>query len=242
MDLERYHRQILLPEIGLQHQEMLSKKHIVIIGGGGLGSNSADILIRCGVGFVDIIDYDVVDITNLHRTAVFTQEDVHKPKAEVLAKRLHQINTQTVVRGIQKQVTSKNIQSLVTHADVVVDGTDSLPIRKLINQTTIEQEIPWAYAGVYGMVGMVLGILPKKTPCLSCISPTLPQPVTEETPVFGVLPRIIASIQATETIKILLGQIPAGLLVYDCWRQSLDQLTMKKNPLCPCCGALKSKP
>lgn len=239
MSTERYRRQILVRELGQKGQEQLATKHAVIIGGGGLGSNSANLLVRMGIGNIDIIDDDIVDITNLHRTSVFSEHDVGKLKALILQERLQSVNTKVRVKGINQKVTSENIWSLVQHADVILDGTDSIPLRLLINDVSIQHNIPWVYAGVYETVGMVMGILPKKTPCFQCITQDIPESRAQEIPVLGSLPATIAAIQCNETIKLLLGRQPAGLLIYDVWNQCFDIMDIKRNLYCLMCGKKK---
>ncbi|DAC73256.1 MAG TPA: adenylyltransferase [Thermoplasmata archaeon] len=236
MNLERYRRQILVKEFGQRGQETLSKKNIVIIGGGGLGSNSANIFVRMGIGTIDIIDKDTIDITNLHRTSLFTQEDVGKSKALILEERLHAINPEAHIRGINQKITKENIESFVKNADVIVDGTDSVSLRHLINNVSLHYNIPWVYAGVYETVGMIMGVLPQKTPCFQCISQNIPESIPGEIPVLGSLPATIASIQCNETIKLLLGKPLAGLIIYDVWDQCFDVMNIKRNPDCPVCG------
>jgi molybdopterin-synthase adenylyltransferase len=239
MITDRYRRQTLVKQLGQKGQEQLATKHAVIIGGGGLGSHSANLLVRMGIGSIDIIDDDIVDITNLHRTSLFTQEDLGKLKAFVLQEKLRTINTEVRIRGINQKVTKENIESLVKNADVIIDGTDSISLRFLINEVAMKQNIPWVYAGVYETIGMVMGILPKKTPCLQCISQNIPESISGEIPVLGSLPAIIASIQCTETIKLLLGKPLAGLLIYDIWNQCFDIMDIKRNPYCTMCGKKK---
>jgi adenylyltransferase/sulfurtransferase len=239
MKSERYRRQMLVPELGTKGQEILATKQVVIIGGGGLGSNSANILVRMGVGRIDIVDDDVVDITNLHRTSVFTENDLGKPKALVLQDKLQVCNTLVQVKGIKQHVTKDTIESLVKHADVIVDGTDSMQLRFLINEAAVKQDISWVYAGVYETVGMVLGVIPQKTPCFQCVSQTIPEQPAGETPVWGSLPATIASIQCNETIKLLLGKPLAGLIIYDVWRQCFETMDIQKNPACLCCRKKK---
>jgi molybdopterin/thiamine biosynthesis adenylyltransferase len=241
MNIDRYRRQILVQEFGQRGQELLSKKHAIVIGAGGLGSNSANLLVRMGIGSIDIIDNDIVDITNLHRTSVFSEKDIGKLKTSILQERLQSVNTLVHVKGIDQKVTSENIQSLVEHADVIIDGTDTMPLRLLINEVSIQNKIPWVYAGVYGTVGMVMGILPKKTPCLQCITQKFPDLNTHETPVIGSLPATIAAIQSNETIKVLLGKQPSGLIIYDVWHQCFDTMDIKRNPYCPMCGKKDKK-
>ena len=240
MRKDRYRRQIIVKEFGLKGQKTLGTKHAILIGGGGLGSNSANILIRMGIGSIDIVDYDTVDKTNLHRTSVFSEKDIGKYKALVLKERLQPVNIDMQVRGIKKKVTSKNIESLLSCSDIILDGTDNIPLRLLINKKAVEHKIPWVYAGVHGTVGMVMGIIPKKTACFQCISQNIPS-INKETPVLGSLPMTISSIQCNEAIKILLGKQPAGLLIYDVWNQCFDRLDIKRNPNCPICGNKKKR-
>lgn len=233
---DRYQRQTLVRALGKNGQDLLETKHAVIIGGGGLGSNSANLMVRLGVGSIDIIDFDTVDVTNLHRTAVFSEEDIGKSKALTLQQRLQQVNTNVRIKGTNQKVTVENIKDLVSHADVIIDGTDTVPLRVLINEVSIQNNIPWVYAGVYETVGMVMGILPKHTPCFQCITQSIPESKTNGIPVLGSLPATIASIQCNEAIKILLGRQPKGLIIYDVWNQCFDTLDIQRNPHCPTCG------
>lgn len=236
MTTNRYKRQTLVKEFGQKSQELLTKKHVIVIGGGGLGSNSSNLLVRFGIGQIDIIDDDIVDITNLHRTSVFSEHDIGKSKALTLQEKLQEINTKVIVKGINKKVTPKNILSMVQHADIIIDGTDSIPLRLLINEVSIHHSIPWVYAGVYETVGMVMGILPNKTTCFQCFAQNIPTSNLKETPVLGSLPATIAAIQCNESIKILLEKQPSGLIIYDVWNQCFDILNIKRNPYCPMCG------
>jgi molybdopterin/thiamine biosynthesis adenylyltransferase len=239
MSINRYKRQTLVKEFGQKAQEVLARKHAIIIGAGGLGSHSANLLTRIGIGSIDIIDHDIVDITNLHRTSVFSEQDIGKSKALILEEKLRAINTKVRVKGINQKVTSENIWPLVQYADIIIDGTDSIPLRLLINDVSIQHNIPWVYAGVYETIGMVMGILPKKTSCFQCISQEIQKSGDQETPVLGSLPATIAAIQCNEAIKILLGKQPAGLLIYDVWNQCFDIIDIKRNPYCLMCGNKK---
>jgi len=234
MDLERYRRQMLVKEFGKDGQEIISKKYVVIIGCGGLGSNSSDILTRLGFGRIDVVDDDLVELTNLHRTSIFNEEDVGQYKSQILEEKLQKINSEIKVSGINKKITKENIQTTVKNADIILDGTDNMHTRFLINDISIQNGIPWIYAGVYSTVGMVMGIRPKQTPCLKCISQSIPKK-TSETPVLGNLPLTTASIECTETVKMLLGKQPSGLIIYDIWKQQFEQINIKRNPTCGCC-------
>jgi molybdopterin/thiamine biosynthesis adenylyltransferase len=140
------------------------------------------------------------------------------------------------ITGINKKVTSKNIDALVSESDIIIDGTDNIPLRLLINKTAIQHKIPWVYAGVYETIGMVMAILPKKTACFRCISPNISILKKKEIPVLGSLPASIAAIQCNETIKVLVGKPPAGFLIYDTWNQCFDRVEVKRNPYCTVCG------
>jgi adenylyltransferase/sulfurtransferase len=236
MNLERYRRQILVEKLGEKGQNTLFKKHVVIIGGGGLGSTSANILVRAGIGSIDIIDNDAVDVTNLHRTSIFSEEDIGKCKSLVLEKKLQKINSNVVIKGINRKITQKNIETTISHSDIVLDGTDNMEARFLINEAAIKNKIPWIYAGVHSTTGMVMGIIPRKTPCLTCISHNFSDKRIGEIPVFANLPLTIASIQCTETVKFLLENKVSGLIIYDIWKQHFEHLDIKRNPTCPCCA------
>lgn len=234
MNFERFQRQIIVPELGEEGQQLLSKKHLVIIGGGGLGSNSSNILTRIGIGSIDIVEDDLVELPNLYRTSIFNEEDVGRPKCQILEEKLKIINSEVKIRGIKKRATKENINSIVKNADIILDGTDNMQTRFLINDISVKNNIPWVYAGVYSTVGMVMGIRPKQSPCLKCISQSIPEK-TGEIPVLGNLPLTIASIECTEAIKLLLDKQLSGLIIYDIWNQNFEQMNIKRNPRCSCC-------
>jgi adenylyltransferase/sulfurtransferase len=236
MNLKRYRRQILVKRLGEKGQHILSEKHIIILGCGGLGSNSANILARIGIGSIDIVDDDLLELTNLHRTSLFNEEDTGKSKCQILEEKLQQINSEVTVRGIKKRITKENMESVVKHADIILDGTDNMETRFLINEVAVKSNIPWIYAGVHSTVGMVMGIIPGQTPCLKCISHSIVDNKTGQIPILGNLPVIIASIQCTEAMKILLGKQLSGMIMYDIWKQRFEQIDLNRNPDCMCCG------
>lgn len=234
--MNRYKRQILVKELGEKGQHILSEKHVIILGCGGLGSNSANILIRIGIGSIYIVDDDSLDLTNLHRTSLFNEEDTGKSKCQILEEKLQKINSEVTVKGIKKRITKENIESVVKRADIILDGTDNMETRFLINEVAVKSNIPWIYAGVHTTVGMVMGIIPGQTPCLKCISHSIVDNKKGEIPVLGNLPVIIASIQCTEAMKIFLGKQLSGMIMYDIWKQRFEQIELKRNPDCMCCG------
>lgn len=237
MSRARYRRQTLVKEFGASGQELLAARHVTLIGGGGLGSHSADILLRMGLGSIDIVDRDVVDLSNLHRTCVFTEADIGKPKASVLRDALCAVNTTAKVKAIVREVTAENLANLTKDSDLILDGTDDIALRLAINRESVQRDVPWVYAAVEATVGVVMGILPGRTPCLQCI---LHQHVRNvgaaETPVLGSLPAAIAAIQCNEALKLLLGKKPSGLIIYDAWNQTLDVLDIRRDPRCPVCA------
>ncbi len=231
----RYQRQHNLTELGANAQSILSKKTIVIIGGGGLGSHTADLMVRIGIGNTVLIDDDIIELSNLHRTALLSEHDIGKAKVDVLADKLSQINSEVSIKSIRHHISKTTIKHDVQTPDLILDCTDNLSTRFLLNEYSIQQHIPWVYAGVYATTGMVMGILPGKTPCLRCIMHTMPDKEQELIPVFGILTATIASIQSVEAVKILLDQHLSGLLFYNIWTQQFDSVHITKNFTCPIC-------
>lgn len=235
MNDRRYHRQISVPELGAKGQKTLHNSSIVVIGGGGLGSHIADLLVRMGCGTLTIIDDDTVDLTNLHRTALFTEKDIGQPKAYVLEQKLSTINTASTITGIEERIDAQSIQSFTKTADLLMDGTDNMHTRFLINDSAVKYRVPWVYTGVQSTVAMIMGIIPKQTPCLHCLT-SVYHDTQEPLPILGMLPATAASIACGEAMKLLLHQQPSGLIMYDIWNQQFDRLTVQRNTTCPCCA------
>jgi adenylyltransferase/sulfurtransferase len=236
MDLKRYQRQIIVKEFGEEGQKILSKKNVVIIGAGGLGSNSANILVRLGIGHIEIFDDDIIDVTNLHRMSIYNEEDIGSSKSEILEGKLKLINSQININSYNEKITKNNIETLTKNADIIIDATDNFEARFLINELSIKKNVPWIYAGVQNTIGMILAIIPSKTPCFKCMSPNIADNITiNKLPVMGNLPVTIASIQCTEALKVLLDQQPSGLIIYDTWNQLFEIVEIKRNLKCACC-------
>jgi adenylyltransferase/sulfurtransferase len=235
MNFERYRRQIILKEIGKQGQELLSNTKAVLIGGGGLGSHSADILVRMGIGSLRIIDDDIIQESNIHRTSLFSDQDIGKPKTQLLYQKLSQINSTIRIEAIQKKVTKTNISSLITDADIIIDGTDSLLVRLLINDASVKHQIPWVFSGISGTMGMVMAIRPPHTPCLRCICSSITDN-DNPLPILGNAPPIIAGIQCTEILRTILDHPSSGLITYDIWNHHFHLVNIQKNPSCICCA------
>ena len=242
---DRYCRQIILSEIGVEGQRKLGESRAVVVGLGALGSSIANNLVRAGIGQVVLIDRDVVELHNLQRQILFTEEDINRPKAASAAEILHQINSSIQIETQVKDLNVSNAEQLLVGADVVLDGTDNLQTRFLINDVCIKHRIPWIYAGAVGTAGMVMPILPGKSPCFRCLIPSLPGPGLLQTcdiaGVLNTLPPLIASVECTLAYQILTGHYEAEegvsyLTNIDGWRLTFDRLVVGQRKECPCCG------
>lgn len=242
---DRYCRQSLLPEIGLDGQRRLAESRAVIIGIGALGSSIANNLVRAGVGTVVLVDRDLVEIHNLQRQILYSEDDVGRPKAVAAGEILKRVNTSVSIEIQVADLNVSNAEKYLKGADVVLDGTDNLQTRFLINDVCIRHGIPWVYAGAIGTLGMVMPVLPGRAPCLRCLIPSHPGPgVLQTCDIAGILntiPALIASLQCTLAYQILTGQEKgengtAFLIHVDAWRQTFDRIEVAQRADCPCCG------
>ena len=239
---DRYLRQTILPEIGSTGQGRLRGSTVLIAGCGALGSNSAEIIARAGVGRIILVDSDTVEMGNLQRQGLLGEEDVGEPKAEAMAKALRRINTDIAINCEMGRITPENIERLLEDVDVVLDGFDNMPSRYLLNDACVKHEIPWVFAAVAGTFGMTMPIVPHKTACLRCLSP---DPVPDEfvltagnAGLINTIPRAIVAVQTTLALKILLGTMdaPAHLTTFDIWQNQFTSLQIARNDQCPCCA------
>ena len=236
---DRYSRQIVLKNIGPDGQRKLSKSKVAIIGCGALGSTAASLLIRAGVGEVVLVDRDIVELNNLQRQTLYDESDVGRPKADVACHKLRRVNSEIKIDGVICDLDPGNIGEVLAGAQLVVDATDNVLVRMLINDYCVKNAIPWIYAGVIGTTGMTMNILPGG-PCLRCLLPNLPQTGSADTcdtvGVLNTLPALVASIQVTESLKILTKVEPSkDLVVIEAWGQRFDSIRLKKAEACPCC-------
>jgi adenylyltransferase/sulfurtransferase len=243
----RYSRQILFGEIGIEGQHRLTERLAVILGCGALGTVQAEALCRAGVGRLRIVDRDFVEVSNLQRQTLFTEDDARGalPKAVAAQRRLGQINSEIRVEALVADIHSKNIESLVQGADCILDATDNFETRFLINDTAIKHRIPWLYGAAVGSYGVSMTVLPHDTPCLRCVLENLPAPGSTPTcDTSGVLSPIvnmIASVQVAEVLKILSGnfrRINRRMLCFDVWENSYRQIeiaNVRDEGDCPCC-------
>ena len=238
---DRYSRQIVLQNIQESGQEKLAKSHVVIIGCGALGTTIANNLVRSGIGHIKIVDRDIVELNNLQRQNLFDENDVGFPKASVAAKKLKRINSEIKIEYAIDDVTPDNIESIIKNMNLVLDGTDNMLIRFLINDACVKHNIPWIYGGAIETYGITMNIVPNKTPCFKCLIQDLPEagslPTCDTVGVLNTIPGIIGSIQSTEALKILLGkEVNKDILTYDVWEHNFNSIKIKKRKDCECCG------
>ncbi len=214
-----------------------------MVGVGALGSVSANALARAGVGYLRLIDRDIVDLSNLQRQVLFTEADARdaRPKAAAAADFLRSVNSDIIVEGIVREVDPFCVEELIADVDVVVDGGDNFELRYLINDACIKHGVPWVYGGVLGAYGMSAGIIPGQTACLECFLGPMPDPGTVETcSTAGVLAPatgVIANTQAAETLKLLVGApLHETVLIVDLWAGTSEVVGLKRNPDCRACG------
>ena len=237
---DRYSRQKLLPEIGPGGQKRMGKSKTLVIGCGALGTYALSFLVRAGVGQVYVVDRDIIDISNLQRQSLFGEKDVGRPKAKVAEEALKEINSEIEIHGEVADISYANVQRIVKDATVVLDATDNMDTRFLVNDACVKLGIPLIYAGAVGVTGMVMPVV-SDGPCLRCVFPTLPQPgqlpTCDTVGIVNTLPSMVASIEVTEAFKIMQGKEPfKELLVLDIWQGELQKVKVKKNPECDCCG------
>ncbi|HOJ42518.1 MAG TPA: HesA/MoeB/ThiF family protein [Syntrophorhabdaceae bacterium] len=237
-ELERYKRQIILPSIAIEGQKRLKKSKVFVAGFGGLGSISSQYLVAAGVGSLKIIDKDVVDISNLNRQIIHWSCDLGKEKTASGLYKLKNLNPHCNIEAITAELDEKNAYDLVGDAHIIVDATDNIKTRKILNKISVIKSIPFIYGGVDGFSGMATTFMPPATPCFDCI---FPKEVNNTSPVgvVGPAPGIVASIQVMEAIKIILGiegTLKGRLLYFSGTDMVFRELIIEKNPECPTCG------
>lgn len=242
--LDRYSRHLLLPEVGEKGQEKLLSARVLLLGAGGLGSPAALYLAAAGVGTLGVIDNDVVDASNLQRQVLHGTSTVGVPKVESGAERLKDLNPDVNVIPFKERLTSENVDRIFDQGwDVIVDGLDNFPTRYLVNDASVWKDIPVVHGSIFRFDGQVTTFWPKQGPCYRCLYPEPPPahlaPSCAEAGVLGILPGVIGTIQATEAIKIILGQgepLVGRLLTYESLKMQFRTLKLRKDPSCPVCG------
>jgi len=240
---ERYKRHLALPEFGAEGQQALLAARVLLIGAGGLGCPLAQYLAAAGVGTLGLVDYDVVDASNLQRQVLYGTRDVGRPKAEVARERILALNPDVKVEVHQVRLASDNALAILGDYDVVVDGTDNFPTRYLANDACVLLGKPNVHGSIFRFEGQATVFDARRGPCYRCLYPEPPPPGAvpscAEGGVLGVLPGLVALIQATETIKLITGlgePLIGRLLQYDALAMSFTEFRLRKDPACPVCG------
>ena len=242
-EILRYSRHLLMPEVGMEGQRKLKAGRVLLVGAGGLGSPAGMYLAAAGVGTIGIVDFDVVDHTNLQRQLLHGTRDVGRPKLESARDRLRDVNPHVEVVPHEVRLTSENALEVLEPYDIVVDGTDNFPTRYLVNDACALLGKPNVYGSIFRFEGQVSVFDAEKGPCYRCLFREPPPPglvpSCAEGGVLGVLPGIIGSMQALETIKLILGKgdtLLGRLLLFDALKLTWRELKLRKNPDCPVCG------
>lgn len=242
-EIERYSRQIILPNIGGKGQKKLKQSKVLVVGAGGLGSPVAYYLAAAGVGTIGIVDGDAVELSNLQRQILHNTERVGLPKTESARQTLLALNPHITVNVHQLRLSKDNVLDLISGYEVIVDGVDNFPARYLLNDACVMAGKPLVEAGVLQWDGLVMTIKPREGPCYRCIFPEPPPPgavpTCQEAGIVGVIPGVIGAIQATEVLKLLLGVgegLVGRLLIYNGLEMRFREVRAERNPTCPVCG------
>jgi molybdopterin/thiamine biosynthesis adenylyltransferase len=243
--LERYSRQIILRKVGVRGQQRLLQSKVLVIGVGGLGAPAAMFLAAAGIGTIGLVDFDKVELSNLHRQIIHATKDVGKPKVISGQETINEINHDVDVVTYREWISSSNITDIIKDRDYdfIIDGTDNFPAKFLINDACVLAAKPFSHAGIIRFEGQTMTYVPGKGPCYRCVFKDPPPPDTVPTcrqaGVLGVMGGIIGTIQATEAIKYLLGigeLLTGQLLTYDALEMNFRKIKLSRNNRCQICG------
>lgn len=241
-DLQRYSRQIMLDEIGFVGMEKIRKASVCVVGAGGIGNPVLTQFTAMGIGKLKLVDRDVVEISNLHRQHLYTEDNIGQVKVEAARERLQKINPSVEIEALPISVTKYTAEKIVSGFDIVIDALDSIEARYTLNDACIKLGIPLIYAGALGMLGSICTIIPNKSACLRCMFPALDEDDMPTCSTEGVHPSIlylVAGIQVSEAVKILTGQKPTlvnNLLYVDLGDLTFEKIPMSRHDECPSCG------
>ena len=240
---QRYSRHLLIPEVGTEGQAKLLGSKVLLIGAGGLGSPAALYLAAAGVGTIGIIDFDVVDLSNLQRQVIHTNDRIGEKKVESARKTLTALNPDVTVVAHEEMLVADNVERIIAGYDVILDGTDTFETRYILNDAAVAAGIPVVHASVFRFEGQLTTFVPYEGPCYRCLYPTPPPP--ELAPgcsvagVLGVVPGIMGLLQANEVLKVLLGigeTLAGRLLLFDALETEFTELRLRRDPKCPVCS------
>jgi len=242
-EILRYSRHLIMPEVGMAGQQKLKAARVLCIGAGGLGSPLTLYLAAAGVGTLGIVDFDVVDFTNLQRQIIHSTADVGRKKLDSAAEKLKAINPFINLKTFETRLSSENALELFRDFDIVADGTDNFPTRYLVNDACVLTDKPNVYGSIFRFEGQASVFATEEGPCYRCLYPEPPPPglvpSCAEGGVLGILPGLVGVMQATEVIKLILGQgepLIGRLLLIDALGMKFRELKLRKNPDCPACG------
>ena len=242
-DMQRYSRHIILPEVGEKGQQRLLKGRVLLVGAGGLGCPTALYLAAAGVGKIGLVDADVVDKSNLQRQVLFGESDVGRPKVEAARDRLQDLNSGVDVVTHYELLTSHNVFDVMDGYDIIVNGCDNFPTRYLVNDAAVMQSKPVVDGSIFRFEGQATVYVPGDGPCYRCLYPEPPPPgevpSCAEGGVLGVLPGIVGVMQATEVVKLILGEgkpLVGRVLLYDAMEMKFRELKLRRDTNCPVCG------
>jgi adenylyltransferase/sulfurtransferase len=242
-ELRRYARHLVLPEVGIDGQRRLKAARVLVVGAGGLGAPVSLYLAAAGVGTIGLVDFDAVDASNLHRQILFDTADVGRSKLQAASERLRGVNPHLTIEPFEERLTSENALEIVRRFDVVADGTDNFPTRYLVNDACVLTGRPNAYASIFRFEGQAAVFWAERGPCYRCLFAEPPPPglvpSCADGGVLGVLPGLLGTMQAAETLKLVLGvgePLIGRLLLVDALTMRFRELKVKKNPDCVVCG------
>ena len=241
--IRRYHRHIIMPAVGPMGQRKLLNARVLLLGAGGLGSPAALYLAAAGVGTLGIVDFDVVDESNLQRQILHRLDSVGRPKVDSAAETIAALNPDVKVVKHREMLTSENIFDVIKDYDIIVDGTDNFPTRYLLNDAAVMTGKTVVHGSIFMFDGQVTVFKPGEGPCYRCLFPSPPPPGAvpncAEAGVLGVLPGIVGSIQAVEAIKLIIGQgepLIGRLLLFDALAMEFSEVKIRRDRNCPMCG------
>jgi adenylyltransferase/sulfurtransferase len=242
-EILRYSRHLIMPEVGMEGQLKLKKASVLLVGTGGLGAPLGMYLAAAGVGKIGLVDFDVVDFTNLQRQIIHGTKDVGKPKIQSAVETMSDINPYVELVKHETALSSDNAMEIFKDYDIIVDGTDNFPTRYLVNDACVLMGKPNVYGSIFRFEGQATVFAYEGGPCYRCLYPEPPPPglvpSCAEGGVLGILPGVIGLIQATETVKLILGigsPLVGRLMLYDALNMKFRELKLRKNPECPVCG------
>jgi adenylyltransferase/sulfurtransferase len=238
-ELSRYHRQMPIQNWGEEGQKKLRAATVFIAGAGGLGSPVAIYLAVAGVGTIRLCDSGDPELSNLNRQILHTEKDIGKNKSVSAKETLNELNPHVKVVALTESISEKTADSLVADSAIIIDCLDNFPTRHILNRLAVKKRLPFIHGGIYGLSGQLTFIHAPETPCLHCIFPGSPPPAVF--PVAGVTPGVIGVLEAAETLKWIVGigkNLKGRLLIWDGELMEFQTVRIKKDPLCPVCGAM----